>query len=239
MQSNCLLDHREWASVRQALIDPSAESILICTESSVKIIGLDGSTVAELTSLPGSWWARHPSNNHHLIAICDSRLHLFEWRPLKSFLQTDGVSLIPPELGTQKASHQWVGGSSSSYLVQGVLGSKARTGHLVAFETSNITAETTGVPLQVLKYDSLNIQYLLGCLRSSLYFLHTSGWVCSITLKTLSKATQYTRHFFIPHTWRTGADVIKIISKTAVAFGRGEWLIIFQGFLELDEKVPL
>jgi WD40 repeat protein len=239
VQSNCLLDHREWASVRQALIDPSAKSILICTESSVKIIGLDGSTVAELTSLPGSWWTRHPSNNHHLIAICDSRLHLFEWRLLKSLLQTDGVSLLPPELDKQKASHRWVGGSSSSYLVQGVLGSKARRGHLVAFETSNITAETKEVPLQVLKYDSLNIQSLLGCFRSSLYFLDTSGWVCSITLKILSKATQYTRHFFIPHTWRTGADVIKIISKTAVAFGRGEWLIIFQGSLELDEKVPL
>ncbi|KAJ5178230.1 uncharacterized protein N7500_000929 [Penicillium coprophilum] len=239
VQSTCLLDHREWASVRQAFIDPNAESIFIRTESSVKIIDLSGSTVADLTSLSGSWWATHPSSNHHLIAICDSKLHLFEWRSLKRLLQTDGVSLLPPELDMQKASHQWVGGSSSSYLVQGVLGSKARTGHLVAFETSNITPETTGVSLQILKYDSLNIQYLLGCLRSSLYFLDTSGWICSIKLKNMSKATRYTRHFFIPHTWRTGADVIKIISKTAVAFGQGEWLIIFQGFLDLDEKVPL
>jgi hypothetical protein len=38
VRSNCLLDRRGRASVRQALIDPSAEIILFCTESGVKIL---------------------------------------------------------------------------------------------------------------------------------------------------------------------------------------------------------
>lgn len=82
----------------------------------------------------------------------------------------------------------------------------------------------------MLNTDLLNVQSILGILKSSLFFLDTNGWVCSISLKNLDKATHYMRHFFIPLTWRTGADsVIKMISKTVVAFGRGEQLIIFMG----------
>lgn len=57
------------------------------------------------------------------------------------------------------------------------------------------------------------------------------------SLKTLSQATYYTRHFFIPLTWRSGlGSVIRIISKTAVAFGRAEQLAVFHEFLKFEEK---
>lgn len=86
----------------------------------------------------------------------------------------------------------------------------------------------------------MSIQHLIGCLGSSLFFLDAGGWVCSINRKNLKEANHYTRHFFIPLTWRIGSNpVVKIISKTALAFGRGEQLIVFHGFLEFEEKVPL
>ncbi|CAI4213378.1 unnamed protein product [Parascedosporium putredinis] len=210
VQTSCLLDCREPASIRQALIGPRSESLLICTESSAKIIGLDGKNA----------------------------VHLFEWDSLKRPLQTNGVSLLASEFPTQASSHPWIGGAGSGYVAQCVFQSSARTSTIFALETSKITSETQDISLQMLRTGSLNVQAVLGCTRSKLFILDTNGWVCSVGLKNLSKATQYTRHFFIPLTWRAGGGiVIKAISKTAVAFGRGEQLIILHGFLELEEAV--
>ncbi|KAJ5768911.1 hypothetical protein N7520_003470 [Penicillium odoratum] len=235
--SRCLLDNQEQGSVRQALMNPKAKSILICKESVVKLIGPDGTTRAELKSLPGSWRTRHQSNNDHLIAIRDDRVHLMEWGSLKSLFQTNGVPLRNPDPKNSVKVLPWVGGAGSGYLVQADIRSQARAGQFSVIEASKITTETKEIVLHMHKYESLNVESLLGCLRSNLFFLDTGGWVCSIGLKNLDTAIHYTRHFFIPPTWRTGVDVIKIISKSTVAFGRGEWLIIFHGFLELEEMV--
>jgi hypothetical protein len=80
---------------------------------------------------------------------------------------------------------------------------------------------------------------VIGCLKSTLFFLDTSGWICSISLKNMQDANHYSRHFFIPLTWRTGPEVvIRVLSKSTVAYGRGEQLVVFQGFLDFDEPVP-
>jgi WD40 repeat protein len=238
--TSCVLDHRGRGSVSQAMFGPKAESILIHIGSSVKVIALGEDLVSEETSLPESWWMKHPLNAHQLIAIQENNLHIFEFSSLKRISQPNGVSIVAPELFKRGASHPWVGSASSGYLAQGVLRPRAQTRDLIAIEMSGITTETKEVPLQMLNTDSLNVQSILGSLKSSLFFLDANGWVCSISLKNLDKATHYMRHFFIPLTWRTGADTVtKIVSKTAVAFGRGEQLIIFHGFLEFEEKVPL
>src|SRR5699024_6359043 len=59
-----LLDGRERLhGVRQALISPAATSVLLCTDADVKLIGLDGTVIAEEKSLTGeSWWISHPGN---------------------------------------------------------------------------------------------------------------------------------------------------------------------------------
>lgn len=239
-QTSCVLDHRGRGSVSQAMFGPKAESILIRIGSSVKVITLGNGLTREDTSLPESWWMTHPLDSSQLIAIQENNIHVFDWSSLKRLSQPSGVAIVAPELPKRGASHPWMSGASSGYLAQGILRPQSRTHDLVAIETTKITPETKEVPLRMLDMDSLYVQSILGSLKSSLFFLDTNGWVCSISLKNLDKATHYMRHFFIPLTWRTGADtVIKIISKTAVAFGRGERLLIFHGFLEFEEKVRL
>ncbi|KAH7324678.1 hypothetical protein B0I35DRAFT_388611 [Stachybotrys elegans] len=112
--------------------------------------------------------------------------------------------------------------------------------YITAMDVSKTTTDTQELILQHKKSETLNIQSLLGCLKSTLFFLDKGGWVCSIGLKNLNQATHYTRHFFIPLTWRTGPDcMIKIVSKSIVAFGRGEQLVVFHGFLEFEERVAI
>lgn len=245
-----LLDGRDPHIVRQAFLGPEATSVLICTDLKPKLIGIDGEVFAEETTLTGkSSWSRHPANPNQLIAIQDGTAHLFDWVSLKPLTAPGGVTLQPaaPEPTRMVAAtyeRPWVCNGGSSFIAaQGLLDqSQAKFSNLVAFDATKLNGDGEEITSHVLNthVDHLRIEQLLGFLRSSLFFLDAGGWVCSINPKTMEETTHYTRHFFIPPTWRTGCDdVVKIISKSAVAFGRGEQLIVFHGFLEFEEKVPL
>lgn len=92
-----LLDRRERSDiVRQALLSPGGTSVLLCTDSSAKLIGLGGTVVAEEASLAGkSWWIRHPLNPAHLIAIQGGTVHLFSCSFLELLTMSGGVAFQP------------------------------------------------------------------------------------------------------------------------------------------------
>lgn len=246
-----LLDGREQVhGVRQALLSPAATSVLICTDSNVKLVGLDGTVVAEKTSLSGEcWWISHPGNSSPLVAMQNGTAHLFDWGSLEQLTAFGEVTLQPslPEparLSTATGANPWVFGHGSGLIAaQGLLvQSQQKLDNLVALDMTKLSGSTKEVSLQVLDthVNQLSLQHLIGCLRSNLFFLDTGGWVCSINLKNLTEVTHYTRHFFIPLPWRTSSDaVVKVVSKSALAFARGEQLIVFHGFLEFEERVPL
>lgn len=240
VQTSCLLDHEERAPICQAMIGPGERSLFIRTELEVKVLGLDGGLLGEERRFTGSWWMRHPSNDSYVMVIHGDTLHVFEWPSLKKISPSDGIHLLTAEIPTPVEGSPWVGGPGSNYISRCMAQSDDRGSHILAIHTSSVTEDTKDVHIQVLQTKSLDVHALLGCLRSRLFFLDASGWVCSITLKDLSDSTHYVRHFFIPPTWRSvDSTVIRIIDKTAVAFGRGEELMVFHGFLEFEERVEL
>jgi hypothetical protein len=86
------------------------------------------------------------------------------------------------------------------------------------------------------------VHALLGVRGTVLYFLDAAGWVCSVEVRGWPE--HYTRHFFVPPTWYppSGGIVrvpVALVSRTAVAFSRGEGLVVFHGGLEFGEEVPL
>lgn len=246
-----LLDGREQLhGVRQALLNPAATSVLLCTDADVKLISLDGTVIAPETSLTGeSWWISHPGDPTLLVSIQNETVHLYDWGSLEQVTPSVSVTLQlslpePPILCTATGANPWMLGNGSGLVAaQGLLmQSQQRLTNLVALDTAKLSGATQELPLQVLGTHTrqLNPQHLIGCLKSLLFFLDTGGWVCSINLKSLKDATHYTRHFFIPLSWRTSSDaVVKVVSKSALVFARGEQLIVFHGFLEFEEKVSL
>lgn len=245
-----LLDDSPHDIVRQVLLSPQATSALVHTYSSVKLIGLDGAIISEETRVTGkSWWMQHPVDPTHLVAIHDGAAHLFDWGSLKLLTQTGGAIILPPIPGPASmmepsSLRRWISNQGSALVAAQVPQKQPqdKSTDLVALDTTTLNSTATETSLQVLKNEvgQLKIQKLLGFLKSSLFFLDAGGWVCSININNMEDRTYYTRHFFIPPTWRTGSDaVVKIVSKSTLAFGRGEQLIIFHGFLELEERVPL
>ncbi|KZL79517.1 hypothetical protein CI238_05843 [Colletotrichum incanum] len=235
-----LLDRREYGGIIQAIMSPDGASLLIRTDSSVKVIDLDGCLLGEETNSSQAWWIKHPSNTSCLISVHEKHLYIYEWNTLRRISEAIRFSPSDFQALPRALDHTWVSSTSSSHLAQGFSRSQEGANSIATIDASKLSNVTEEVQIQTLHADSLSLQSVIGCLRSSLFFLDMSGWLCSINLKHLKQTTHFTRHFFIPLMWQTGTDiVIRIVSKTAVAFGRGEQLIIFHGFLEFEEKVEI
>lgn len=237
------LDHKEQAGCPlQAIQSPQGLSILLRTSTCVKVIAASGDAIqvaiTENTTLHrrflDAWWIVHPSDPSCVLALGDGRVDIFDWFTLQPLTSIDGI-LADGIKG--RGGLPWISRSSSPYVGSGVADTVTQSCHITALDASQTKPETKTVAFHTRKIEALGLQAVIGLIRSTLYFLDSSGWVCSISLKNLDRATSFTRHFFIPPTWHTGGHVIiNVISKTAVAFARGEKLIVFHGFLEFDEK---
>jgi hypothetical protein len=236
-----VLDHRERTVVRQALLSSDATSVLLRTDSRLKLIDIDGGSVTADVEFAANFCASHPSDASLLFAFQPDRLHILDWGSLNRLSDPDGIPIAgetsPPGLSSMNGP--WFGRAGSAYLVRCFDLPSRHTTCLAVLDASRLTSESKEASIQVRALPKLHVRAVVGVLKSALYFLETTGWVCSVGLKNWGRATHYTRHFFIPPTWHMGGDVvIGMISKTAVAFARGEQLVVFHGFVELEEKVP-
>lgn len=200
---------------------------------------MQGKVVAQDALAPGTSCVPHPSNNAFLIALQPGHIHLLDWSSLKRISPLEGIPIVTTEPFPETNDSPWTGRLNSHYVARASTSSD-KTSLVSAIRVADLTSETTELPPQTKRLQSLTIDAVLGVLRSSLYFLDTAGWVCSISLKNLAGTTHFTRHFFIPPTWRTGINVvIRILSKTVVDFVRDDQLNVFHGFVEFEEVVAV
>lgn len=236
-QTKITLDYRENSAICQVYISPNSQALLIRTDSAIKLVDMQGNSLAEESST-GSVCMPHPTDNAMFIVMLAHQIHLLEWTTLSRLSPPEGIPIFNSQAAPERTHNPWASRLGSNYLATTFV-ADGRPNQISALRAADLNPGTTSAPLQTKAIVSLGINTLLGPFRSGLYFLDTTGWVCSIALKNLHDATHYTRHFFIPPTWQTGTDVVlRIISKTAVAFARGEQLIVFHGFLEFEEVVP-
>ncbi|KAF6808024.1 hypothetical protein CSOJ01_07792 [Colletotrichum sojae] len=139
-QTTCLLDRRDSGRALQAILSPNAESVLVCTNSSTKVVGMDGSIVGEEKDLKGAWWIQHPSNPSHLIACRENDLQIFEWPTLTRISQAIRTSTLDAQSSLSTASlHPWISNAGSAYIARGLASSHNRVSSILAVEVSRIT----------------------------------------------------------------------------------------------------
>jgi WD40 repeat protein len=245
-EATAILDHHERDIVRQALLSPDATSILVRTDASLKLITVCGASVSAKLDFPTSFCSSHPSTPSQLLAFQSGKIHLFDWASLGQLSPAQGIAVtgFPPSFSLSNIMNgAWFGRPGSPYLVLCAPSSdRHQPTCFAALDVSKLFAlENLGeADMQFLASNKIQVRTVVGVLKHTLYFIDTRGWMSSIGLKHLRQATYYTRHFFIPPTWYMGGDVvIAVVTKTAVAFARGEQLIMFHGFLAFEERVPL
>jgi hypothetical protein len=235
-----LLDHREGEIIRQALLSPDGASILLRTDRGVKLIAVDEGDVKAELEIPPGCWATHLSDSSLILMLGETHIQLYDWSSLTRLSLPEGIQINGPDISLSKMNGAWACRLGSAYLVNCSNSALPQKAEFVALELSKLTPENTDLELQLRVLPGLHVRAVIGVLKSVVYFLDTTGWVCSIGLKSLRQTTHFARHFFIPMTWHLGGDTaISLISKTAVAFAKGEELVVFYGLLEFEAKVPL
>ncbi|TLD30942.1 hypothetical protein PspLS_01946 [Pyricularia sp. CBS 133598] len=234
-----LTEHRGELPIRQVLLEPNANAILVRTDEAISIIGLDGKVVAQKSDYAGCWLVQHPTNESHVVAVRQGSMILLGWSSLE-LLSPEAPTSSEHILTLPNTEMPWISGSGSPFIAQCLRPSGSRQKELVFIDLSQLSPDRSELKPQTLQSNNLGIQSVIGYIRSTMFFLNSGGWVCSISLKNLPQTRHYTRHFFVPLTWRAGNDdVITIINKSVVALGRGEDLLVLHGFLEFEDKLEL
>ncbi len=239
LQHTATGEHRSSSCPSQTFLSPDGKRFLVVTHSAVVILGSNGEVMSGFQSASDARWVNHPSDPNRLLRFHNQVLSLHNWST------GEEISSMPIDYGPNinrtnlESPTVWVSRKGSSYLACQMASTEPESGaFLTVLDLSLICGSVRTVMLLSPLTPIPNVKRVLGILRSSLFFLDTGGWICSIGLKSINSASSYTRHFFIPTTWQTGVDpIISIVSKSTVAFGRGEQLILFQGFLEFEDKV--
>ncbi|KAK4186125.1 hypothetical protein QBC35DRAFT_554885 [Podospora australis] len=248
MKTEQILDFRASDTVLQALISPDGSHFLVSTHSGEELLNAQGLVKETNHSLGPARWLQHPTDADRLLLFDGDVMHIFLWKDLVKGTPESGTSLqVPSELfgvGQDDNGHpfsdEWYSRSGSPILYQTVnIPDSPHTGFL-SLDLSTIGPDTTTVKVDCTPRKLIShIRSVLGVYRSNLYFMSGRGWVCSISLKNLSSAKSYTRHFFIPSVWQTGSGtetIAKVVNKTTVAMAHRDEIAVLSRFLEFKHK---
>ena len=234
-----LFDHRATAAVLQVIIRPNGSAILLSTHDGEDLWENDEFTVSR-HSLGMARWTPHPTDDAHLFLVDSNKIHLYRWDGLKNETPAAGVLFkMPSDICNLLPKNDWFYRLGFNRLVQ-IIQMPAQSGAaILMLDPSQIQSPSTEVSVSFTTRKFLGgVKTVLGFHSSSIFFLSRRGWICSLSIKTLSDPEFYIRHFFIPSFWQIGGEAsIRIVSKNSVAFAHRDDLILFHRFLDVNEKV--
>ena len=235
-----LFEHRTGKAISQVLIAPDGSTILLSISGVSELWNIEQGLIASTNTTTLTTWITHPTKEEQLIQLQGNTLRVFEWSRLRETSMDGGILLANPFSLNTLTGGTWLSHKGHNTM--------AWIGRLEGQEVGFMTLEGAKVDANAVQIEVSFVRNRLyaymklpiGLVRSSLFFLDTRGWVCSIGVKAIHNVKFYTRHFFIPLTWQTASELaIKAISKSSIAFAHQDQLKIFHGFLDFEEKVYL
>ncbi|AEO71472.1 uncharacterized protein THITE_2123867 [Thermothielavioides terrestris NRRL 8126] len=252
--------------VRRVLINSTGDLFHFTTlggdevwDSTGELVGRYDSSSTTLEEQPehdeDKQWIQHPTNAELLLMLRRTQIHVFRWATLEPLTPSAGIPLTisGTACSADMSSPEWTSYKGSELLVR-ARRSSDKDSRNTCFEfldvsslinhssSSSSNSITTSMSVNCLPKGLLaHVKVVIGLHKSLLYFVDVKGWVSSVTLKGLQSAAEYTRHFFIPRSWMVGENLhvlLRLMPRTnSIAMAHQDDLLIFQGFLDLEEKV--
>ncbi|RYP51646.1 hypothetical protein DL768_003044 [Monosporascus sp. mg162] len=233
-----LFEGRVGKSVLQVLLAPDGSAMLLRTIGSSELWKIGHGLTASVETEESSTWVAHPTKEEQLILLQADTVRVFTWAGLVETTTDGGIPLGATTSLSPRTSGMWV--SRLGYnMIAGVWRLEDQETGFTILEVANIGPDTTQLEVALVRKKlHSHIKLAIGLSRSSLFFLDTRGWICSIGVKAIADVKFYTRHFFIPLAWQTASELaLKVITKNSIAFAHQDQLKIFHGFLDFEEKV--
>jgi hypothetical protein len=254
-----LFDRHVEHPVTHVLVNHPGELFLFSTlqgddevwDSAGELVGRhDSSALGE-----GKQWIQHPTNADLLLLLGSSRVHVFRWATFEALTPAAGVSLVVPnaacaaDMVSSPPPGEWASRRGNEQLIRARRLDENRCTCFEFLDVSGLddrttaaatTTTTTTISVTCLsKRLPTHVKIVIGLYKSLLYFVDVKGWVSSVALKGLQPAVEYTRHFFIPRSWMVGETLLlRLMPKSnSVSMAHQDDLLVFRGFLDLEEKV--
>ncbi|KAK4170866.1 hypothetical protein QBC36DRAFT_382971 [Triangularia setosa] len=150
----------------------------------------------------GGFWGTDPSHATRLLAIEGGTVHFFEWHSLKKPCEPINFEIPKALRPSLSRRDSWITHPKSQFYVLNTSGQIPKaTSHFAVLDTSRLVSGVReGEAFKYRAFGNIEVLRFLGILRSTLYFLDTKQWICSISVKKLEEMTHYSRHSFIPPT---------------------------------------
>lgn len=238
-QGENLLDHRAQATITQALVSPDGTAILLSTSSGDEIWDEGRGQFSNYSARDGKWMI-HPADDTRLILSNGQQFQLHRWPGLESNIETHSIPLtLPSDIRKTAISSEWFFQPGIDYLFQAL---PVQNGQVTAFLMIQANRLQPGVSEASVATSVRNmvsgVKSIISISRSSVIFLDRGGWVCSLSIKNISEAKSYTRHFFIPPFWRVRGDfMVKVVAKNSLAIAHKDDLVIVHGFMDFSYKM--
>jgi WD40 repeat protein len=237
-----LLDIYLSSSITQILLNPENNLIMVSTTTSDSIYTLGGDlTQSRVSSAPKTWkWINHPSDPKWVISISPSSAHVYSWSDFTEIC-AHTLAILPTSPKANLTIRTLIP-IPKSHLAVEVLESSpnfSRT-HLQLFSSSSFKPPglSADEPVPTVSSEPTIIQpipstnFLSTCLErlialstpSTLVFLDTNLWVCTIDLRTFT-GKDYTRHFFLPYDWLSASGhglLMDVVGRWDVACVKGD-----------------
>ncbi|GAB1317214.1 NACHT domain-containing protein [Madurella fahalii] len=189
-------------------------------------------------------WIQHPNDADLLLMLRRTQIHAFRWATFEAITPVAGLPLTISSAACSASMSppgEWLSRKGYELLIRARRSDKD---HRTCFEFLDVSSlnhtATTSISVNCLpKSHPTHVKAVIGLYKSLLYFVDIKGWVSSVALKGLQSAVEYTRHFFIPRSWMVGENLLlRLMPKcNSMAMAHQDDLLIFQGFLDLEEKV--
>nr|KMM66557.1 hypothetical protein CPAG_02895 [Coccidioides posadasii RMSCC 3488] len=239
-----LLDRCTRNAILQVLTNQRGDRLLVSTTLTDIVWNLDAqcSEINRFTQQEKRQWVAHPTNPELLILIRGGKAFTFEWTQFRMTSGECGVSL--ESLSAVDLGFSRVISCEQANKIAAVRMSKGNNGRksseIQLWDAVHINSEAGGTPLCA-RYEhfAYDINAILGVVESSLLFLDSESWVCSVNVGNPKHERFYTRHFFIPFTWHRNKDLVYYVTASGrIAFVVGENVVVFHHGLQFKVPVP-
>lgn len=238
-QGEIVLDHRAQAAVTQALVSPDGTEILISTHSGQEVWEESSGQFRNYSAGDGKWLI-HPADNSCILLARSQQIELRQWTALQAKADSHIISLTPScDTGKIAIPNEWFSQPGIDYLFQAL---PLQNGQVTAFLMTQARRLQPGVSEVSVTASMRNmvagVKTIIAISRSSVIFLDRGGWVCSLSIKNMSEAKSYSRHFFIPPFWRVRGDfTVKVVAKNSLAIAHKDDVVIIHGFMDFSFKM--
>ncbi|KAI0430640.1 hypothetical protein F5Y09DRAFT_355828 [Xylaria sp. FL1042] len=241
-KAKVLANRRFDTAVFGIVVNPDNDRILLIGKSVDAIWELpSGALIKTATSSHGGFRSafNHPTNPDRFLTFSASTARIFKWKDFDEITGENGIQLHGPDhsLIPDWLTHELYGSTAGIVQASEAIG----RGGIQLYHWRQPSFDSSESPLQAVDFDSLSsrLRKVVAVIGSTLLFLDTDFWVCSLDLTSFHQAPFAKRHFFILSDWLNvdGELLCRFTTKADFIFANKNDIVVVKHGLQFAETI--